>query len=290
MFVYLLYLADRAKDTRKEPIASLADGGHVYLDEEMAKPLFQRLFRPLATSIGSFFARMTPKAMREMFEGKIIAAGGFQRMGVDEFLAVWCGVAVLFTVGSFLLFTLARLPAGKAVGFSLMVLIVCLLLPMFLLNYRISVRRSAIEKALPSVLDLMCVSVTAGLAFDGALARVVENMKGPLVDECMRMLQEIQIGVPRRTALKRMGDRCGVQDVSLFTAALIQADQLGVSISKVLEVQARSVREKRRQSVREVAMKAPVKLVFPLIFFIFPALMIVLLGPAVVTILRTLLQ
>jgi tight adherence protein C len=132
--------------------------------------------------------------------------------------------------------------------------------------------------------------VEAGLAFDGALAKVAEKMKGALVDELTRMLQETRVGVSRSTALKNLSERCGVQDVSLFTAALIQADQLGVSIANILNIQSDNVRTKRKQRVREAAMKAPIKLLFPLVMFIFPTLFIVLLGPAMISIMRNLFK
>ena len=114
--------------------------------------------------------------------------------------------------------------------------------------------------------------------------KLSEKMKGQMVDEFTRMLQEIRIGVSRKDALRALAERCNVQDVSLFTSALIQADQLGVSIAKVLRIQSVDMREKRKQRAEEQGMKAPIKMLFPLVFFIFPALLIVLLGPAVLQI------
>ena len=143
------------------------------------------------------------------------------------------------------------------------------------------------ERALPDVLDLLTVSVEAGLGFDGALHKVSEKMKGALVEECSRLLNEMRVGVPRRNALVAMADRCNLPDISIFTTSLIQADQLGVSISNVLRVQSAAMREKRKQRAQEAAMKAPVKMLLPLVLFIFPTIFVILLGPAILQIIDT---
>jgi tight adherence protein C len=130
------------------------------------------------------------------------------------------------------------------------------------------------------VLVLLTVSVEAGLAFDSAVARVVEKLKGPLGDEFQRMLQDVRMGMPRREALRDMSNRVEVADLTNFVSSLIQADTHGVSISKVLRVQSEQMRYKRKQRAEEQAMKAPIKMIFPLIFFIFPTIFVILLGPA----------
>jgi tight adherence protein C len=130
-------------------------------------------------------------------------------------------------------------------------------------------------------LDLLTVSVEAGLGFDQALLKIVEKTKGPLTEECIRVLHEIRIGKARRDALREMGKRTGVEDLQTFVAAIIQADQLGVSIGNVLRIQSRQLRQKRRQKAEEKAQKAPVKMLIPMILFIFPSLFILLLGPGV---------
>lgn len=139
-----------------------------------------------------------------------------------------------------------------------------------------------IQKQLPDALDLLTVSVEAGLGFDAALVHLTEKMKGPLIEEFARVLQEIRIGVPRRDALHAIGTRCKVEDLSIFVSSIVQADQLGVSVSQVLRVQSVSMRDKRRQRAQELAMKAPVKMLLPMVVFIFPTIFIILLGPAVI--------
>jgi len=184
---------------------------------------------------------------------------------------------------------MAGAPAAKIIGHAIIALAIGLAVPLFLLNRKITARRKSIQSDLPDVLDLLTVSIEAGLGFDGALARLSEKTKGALVEEFARALQEMQIGVPRRDAIRAMGQRCNVDDLSLFTAAVVQADQLGVSIGNVLRVQSASMREKRRQRAQEKAMKAPVKMLLPLVVFIFPAVFVVLLGPAVIRLMTSLL-
>ncbi|MBP2639433.1 MAG: Type secretion system protein [Firmicutes bacterium] len=263
----------------------------IFADEELAKPIYERLFSPIWNKMGEKLRKMTPQATYAMFEAKLQAAGGFRDMSTNGFLLFWSFIAILLAF----LFGLAagksfRLPLNQVIGMGLIGLVIGMILPVAVLSRRIRARKAAMQKSLPPVLDLVYVSVQAGLAFDGAIAKVVEKMRGPLVDEFAHMLQEIRMGMARRDALKNLSDRCQVQDISLFTAALIQADQLGVSIANTLKNQAEAVRVKRQLSIRELALKAPVKMLIPLVFFIFPAIFVVLLGPGVITMMHTLLN
>ena len=150
-------------------------------------------------------------------------------------------------------------------------------------------RGKEIQRDLPDILDLLTVSVEAGLGFDAALVKVVERKKGPLADEFGIVLREIRVGKPRKEALRELSERVKVDDITSLVSAVIQADQLGVGISNILRIQAEQVRTKRRQQAEESAMKAPIKMLFPLVFFIFPTLFVVLLGPAIIQIAETLL-
>lgn len=162
------------------------------------------------------------------------------------------------------------------------------LLGLFFPNYYLKMqtrrRQEEIVRTLPDTLDLIMVSVEAGLGFDAALFRVIEKQKGVLADEFNLVLQEVKMGRPRREALKDMASKNNVEDLSNFIASLIQADQLGVSIGSVLRNQAKQIRQKRRQRAQEQAHKAPVKMMLPLVLFIFPSIFIVVLGPAVIRI------
>ena len=257
------------------------------LDEELAKPFRDRVLAPLTGGMTTALARLTPQAIRHMTEEKLAAAGGFGKMSTDQFLVfvAFLGISIPAVVS--MLTGLAGAAVNKVIGLSLISFALALFFPFLLLRRKISARRNNIQKDLPDVLDLLTVSVEAGLGFDGALAKLSEKMKGALVDECTRVLQEIRIGVPRREALHAMGSRCKVDDLSLFTTSLVQADQLGVSIGQVLRVQSASMREKRRQRAQEKAMKAPVKMLIPLVFFIFPAIFVILLGPAMIQLVAT---
>ncbi|SDF01856.1 type II secretion system F family protein [Sporolituus thermophilus] len=264
--------------------------GRSDIDRELARPFKERVLSPLRSDVAAALSKFTPRALRQAVEEKMTAAGGFGSLTSDEFLLLAGFFALAAPAVAVTLAALAGAAAHKIIGLSLIAFAIAMLLPFFLLNRKIALRKRRIQKDLPDVLDLLTVSVEAGLGFDGALAKLSEKMKGALVDEFTRVLQEMRMGVPRREALHALALRCDVPDLSLFTTSLIQADQLGVSIGQVLRVQSASMREKRRQRTRELAMKAPVKMLLPLVFFIFPAIFVVVLGPAVIQIFLTFSQ
>ena len=154
------------------------------------------------------------------------------------------------------------------------------LAPGMYLNTRVKSRQAAVSAELPDALDLLSVSVEAGLGFDGAIAKLADHMDGPLTEEFNLALGEMRIGEGRQEALKKMAERVDTPEISSFTRAIIQADQLGISLGRILRVQAADTRLKRQAAAEEKAMKAPIKMLFPLVLFIFPAMFIVILGPA----------
>jgi len=267
--------------------AARAGGGY---DEELDKPFSQRVLAPVTGSFAGFLLRFTPRSTKLMTEERLAAAGGFGGLSAGQFLVLTGFVAVLLAVLSAAAADAARVAVNKTVGVAITALAIGLVLPFFLLNGKAKSRKASMQKDLPDVLDILTVSVEAGLGFDGALVKLSEKMRGALVDEFSRLLQEIRVGVPRRDALHALALRCDVPDVSLFTTSLIQADQLGVSIGSVLRVQSAAVREKRRQRAQEKAMKAPIKMLIPLVMFIFPAIFIVLLGPAMIQLFTTFIK
>jgi tight adherence protein C len=243
----------------------------------------ERALAPMVQGLGSVVLRLTPTGWIGRAQHKLVLAGWADRMDGNT----WAAIRLIAILAGFLLGVVAQ----SLVDGSTMKLIV-FGLSMFLgvfgpvgrLNGRISDRRSAMERQLPDVIDLLVISVEAGLGFDAALGRVVANVPGELSKEFSRTLQETRVGVSRVDALRSLADRTDVDDLNSFVMALIQADQFGVSIARVLRVQAEEMRIRRRQRAQEKAMKAPVKLVFPLVFCIFPSLLVVLLGPAVMSV------
>ena len=292
MFLFVLIQVFRNKETTMTRLQvydkyDKKEQRDLYVDEELSKPIHQRLLYPLWHKVANSLGNLTPEATYKMFDEKLFAAGGFHGMTTNAFLLFWLVVAIAIACACGLIANYKyHLPANQIFGIALIGLVFALLLPIAVLNRRIRLRKAAMEKSLPGVLDLIYVSVQAGLSFDGAIAKVAEKMHGPLVEEFARMLQEIRMGMTRKDALKNLADRCKVQDVSLFTAALIQADQLGVGIANVLKIQASNVRMKRQLTIREMALKAPVKMLIPLVFFVFPAIFVILLGPGAITMIR----
>ena len=247
-----------------------------------------RIVTPFFDRLSKFFAKFLPATTIAMLDKKILNANNFYGLNSEQFLGFSFVVGFLLAVVVGDVMTLANKDTMRFVSVSLITMLMGMFIHYLFLEKNISDRRNILRRELPDVLDLLTVSVEAGLGFDSALVKLSEKMKGPMVDEFTRMLQEIRIGVARRDALRSLAARCNVQDISLFTSALIQADQLGVSVSNVLRVQSLDTREKRKQRAEEQAMKAPIKMVFPLVFFIFPTLFIVLLGPALLQIINML--
>ncbi len=242
-------------------------------------PFVERVVQPLLRALVQTVTRLAPKEMNQVIAARIAMAGKAKAWTVNEFiLSCLLGSAVMW--GLMLMLTWN---AHYALIQKIMFLVFSGLLggamPIVVLNIMIQKRQESIQHQLPEVLDLLCVSVQAGLSFDASMRKIIDRMKGPFVDECRRMQEDIRMGMVRRTAMHNVSKRCQVQDVSLFMTSLIQAERLGTSMGQTLKNQADNIRERRRQYVKAKAMKAPVKIVFPLVLFIFPALFVVTLVP-----------
>lgn len=253
---------------------------------ELSVPLYQRAIRPALAGIAKLLVRFIPAAREVELEKKIIAAGSPGKFSAREWMVIkYLGAAGL----GFLLWTFADM-TGKSLAQAVFLASVGVPLgwlgPDLFLNSKIRHRKNQVEKALPDALDLLTVSVEAGLGFDGALMKVAEKTRGVLADEFVLMLQECHMGKPRREALRDMADRVAVDDLSSFCGSIILADTLGISIGNVLRTQSQQMRQKRRQRSEEMAMKAPIKMLFPMVFFIFPAIFVILLGPAMLQIMK----
>ena len=243
-------------------------------------PFAERVIIPAKRYITARMLHFTPKAIHDYIAYQLTLAGKKAQGNVGTFVFRMVVFAAIFGIGMFYM----TLNSDKAF-IQRMVLIALgggfgLMLPLLLLRSAIKKRQDQMRRQMPEMLDLLCVSVEAGLSFDAALRKIVERMSGPLLDECHKMLDDVRMGVTRREAMQNMAWRCNVQEVSLFVTSVLQAERLGSNMSNTLATQAENVRERHRQYIKAMALKAPVKIVLPLVGFILPAIFIVALGPA----------
>jgi tight adherence protein C len=252
-------------------------------DDELAKPLAARTIGPVVLKVSGFLRRFTPVGYLEKKQHQLTLGGNPANLDAPAFIVI----KLLTTIGGlFAAFFLTGYGSDALQRTVLFILPIVLGFfgPDAWLARKIDERRQTMLRALPDILDLLVISVEAGLGFDSALSRVVSTVPGPLSEEFFRMLQETRVGVSRRDAMRHLMDRTDVEELRSFILAMIQAEAFGVTIARVLRVQADEMRVKRRQRAQEKAFAAPVKLVFPLVFCIFPSLFIVLLGPAALSI------
>jgi tight adherence protein C len=246
----------------------------------------ERVVAPASARLASIPLKLNPRTNIEAIGARLLAAGLAQRITPASFLALKGGAMVgaallgliLAAIVSFAS-AIVLLPVLGMLGF---------IAPDFILSSRIRKRRDLVLGALPDALDLLAVSVEAGLGFDGAVTKLTEHMDGPLVDEFGLLLSEIRMGESRQAALKNMAARADAPELSAFVRAVVQADQLGISLGRILRVQAADTRLRRQAIAEEKAMKAPIKMLFPTVIFIFPAMFVVLLGPALMNIVKVL--
>ena len=243
--------------------------------------LRDRALVPLSQSLAGLVLKLNPRTTSDSVALKLQAAGLGQRVTPTGFLAIK-GVFSLCAAG----FALVLVGSAGTTGllFGLFLVLAGFLGPDYLVSIYARRRREQIRAALPDALDLLAVSVEAGLGFDGAIAKLTDHMDGPLADEFALTLSEMRIGESRSEALKRLGDRTDTPEVTAFTRSIIQADQLGTSLGRILRVQAADTRLRRQAAAEERAMKAPIKMLFPTVLFIFPAMFLVILGPAILNI------
>ncbi len=255
-------------------------------DIELSLPFTDRLIVPILRRLGQFVTRLTPQSMLDNTAHKLELAGSPGNRSAAEFWVIRGFTAI--GLGALFFFFLGRFgqDSSTRILVSLVLTVLGFFLPSMWLSAKISRRQEAVIKKFPDALDLMSICVDAGLPFDGAMDRVHQKWDDPLADEFGRVIYEVQLGKSRRQALRDMAARIDVNDVSSFVAAILQAEHLGVSISKVLRIQSEQMRIRRRQRAEEKAHQAPVKMLFPMVFLIFPAMFIVLLGPAAFTVMR----
>lgn len=271
----------------RQRLESFKRGPEIESEEDVVPSFTSRMVTPFLRAGTRALGALLPKSLLNGVERKLVTAG--EPMNLQGFLtmvlvataaSVGFGLLIVFVMGSEIGLTqVAILGLLALVGFYL---------PFHIVSSRARQRQNAIIKSLPDAFDLITTCVEAGLGLDAALSRVAEKVEGPFAAELSRALREIALGKPRREALKELGDRTQVPDLMQFTNAVIQAESMGSSIGQVLRVQADQLRVRRRQRAEEAAYKAPVKMLFPLVMCIFPTLFIVILGPAIITIMNEL--
>lgn len=286
--ILLVFIGLRDSGDRVDPLqnrlAEFASRGETATLEEieLSQPISERVILPAARKFGEFATRFTPQNALQDTAQKLELAGNPRGMDPTIFLATRFFAAIGIFVFLVFIFSIGNVdwPWSRKIliigGFSLF----GFFLPNMLLQSRINRRQKEVRKAMPDALDLLTICVEAGLGFDGAMAKVNEKWDNELALSFGRVLREIQLGKLRREALRDMADRIGIAEMTSFVAAIIQSEQLGVSMAKVLRIQSDQMRMKRRQAAEEEAHKAPIKMLFPMVLLIFPTILIILLGPA----------
>jgi len=275
---YFAEVATSPMRTRRNLVHRAANYGRVRTVTGKELPRFrERVFAPFVAQVAKLMLRINPRTTTESVAAKMMAAG-MRKASPTSFIAAK-GIFALGGAFFGLILGGAASPA-KAPLFALLLGLMGFVLPGVVLNSRVQKRQSSVAAELPDALDLLSVSVEAGLGFDGAVQKLTEHMDGPLIEEFEMALGEMRIGEGRQEALKKMAQRSASPEMASFVRAIVQADQLGISLGRILRIQAGDTRLKRQMLAEEKAMKAPIKMLFPTVAFIFPAMFIVVLGPA----------
>jgi tight adherence protein C len=247
---------------------------------ELSQRFYERIILPIFNSVGQLASRFTPQATLESTTQRLETAGNPMSIDPAFFLAMRFVLAVVFGGGLFLVFTISGRNWLTGLGISALFMLIGYMFPSMWLSSRIGARQKTVFRAMPDALDLLTICVEAGLGFDSAMKKVHEKWEDDLALEFGRVLQEINLGKLRREALKDMSERLQVSELTSFVAAVIQSEQLGVSMAKVLRIQSDQMRIRRRQMAEEEAHRAPIKMIFPIALLIFPSILMILLGPA----------
>lgn len=281
--VIILSPIGEKSDRKQERLDKISGKRPDNIDEELSKPFFDRFIQPILFNILNTVSRMFPKSRKSQssksLETDLKLAG--INLTTGEFSAIKFIVMFLILGASMIPMAIGSLDVILKLLFLLIGVIGAVLVPRYYLKSMVTKRQESIRNDLPDVLDLLSVSVEAGLGFDSAIISVTKKSEGPLSDELKTVYREIQLGRPRREALKELTQRSNIEELKIFVSAVIQADQLGISIKNVLRTQSAQLRLSRKQRAEEKALKAPVKMMIPLVVFIFPVIFIILLGPSI---------
>lgn len=252
------------------------------------KSFFERIIKPLLNKVSDEVQEFAPVQIKNLFEKLIFLAGKQGIWSVKRLVVMWL---VSIGLGLVLGILISRHVEYHFLQETMILIVGTILgaiLPFIRLKAKIRQRKRQIRRQLPEFLDILCVSVQAGLSFDGAVAKIVTRMRGDLINEFIRVQSDMSLGMTRAYALTQMAKRCDLEELYLFTSSVIQAERLGTSMSRTLKLQSDNIRDRHRQYIKAQALKAPVKIIFPMVLFIFPSIFVVLLFPAIITIIKTL--
>jgi tight adherence protein C len=249
-------------------------------EARLEQPFLTRIVKPMGERGLKAITSLTPSSYLDSIHKKLLLAGMASTVRAEEFVTAQAALTLFMGLAAAGIVLLTHPASNKAILFLVLLPTMGALFPASWLNRKVSERKNMILRDLPDTLDLLAISVEAGMGFEGALEVVCQNFTSPLADEFSRTLREMELGLPRRDAFQNLKRRTEVPDLSNFVLALLQADALGIPIGRVLKTQAAEMRNKRRQWAREKAGKLPVKIMFPLVVFIFPAVLVIVLGPA----------
>jgi tight adherence protein C len=264
-----------------ERLASFAERPMSLEEQELEQPFSERVLKPIIKRWAMALGSRSPAASTEKLRLKLAQAGNPSGLGPVEFIGLRFLIAIGLGAGAFFLFIFATGNPVVGLLFGPILGIFGFLLPGIWIDRKIKSRRKEISRSLPDAIDLLTISVESGLGFDPALMRVAEKWDNALTREFARVLSEMRIGKSKREALREMAQRVDEDGLSTFVGSVIQADSLGVAITQVLRIQSDAMRVRRRQKAEAMAQKAPIKMLFPMAILIFPALYVVILGPAI---------
>ncbi|CAN5865601.1 type II secretion system F family protein [soil metagenome] len=282
-FILMLIMGVRSRYANRAMLNAMANRGFAtptIRELELAKPWRERVFKPMLGRLTGLGRLLTPARNLEQLQRDLVMAGLVGQFSVTDFLGLRFLTGTVVSALVLVTTSLDR-PAASAMLAAFAAFMVGLYLPNLWLRSRVRNRQNQIVRALPDALDMMSICVDAGLGFEAAIQKVAVQSDNELALEMRRAISEIRVGVTRSNALRHLAERTGVADLANFVAVLIQADQLGISIRTVLHTQAEQMRLRRRQRAQEAAQKAPLKMLFPMTLFIFPAMFVVILGPSV---------
>ena len=282
---YLVWLAVRPRQLAsiEDRLTSFAERPRTLEELELEQPFFDRAIKPIVNGFLGVLGKLSPAKEAERIRLNLMYAGNPGGMTASQFIGLRALAGISMLLLSLLLFFVISPPdtAANAILYTVVLTMLGYLMPTMWLGQKIRARKTDLIRALPDAIDLLTVCVEAGLGLDLAMTRVAEKWDKPLSLEFQKVVSEIKVGKARREALREMAKRTGVPDVNTFIASLVQAEQLGVSIAKVLRIQSDQMRIRRRQIAEEKARRAPVLMLLPMAIFIFPAIYIVILGPSV---------